>query len=257
MKKAMKNVRPFLWLLAYLCLGSAGEPCALGNTSALFETSFDAASDVNYDDWPDRWERTNGLEYPHYTNIGIVSAKDTDDGHCLQIDLDGGGALLKSPAISILSKFGYALRLKLHAEGLEYTQVTVAIDLQDRHGKRLQLEQAPAVGNTEGWIEIQIGPFRPMSEKIDRAILRIDAPRMKRGDLHGRIRIDEIYLERLPSMIVTTGRVCNMYDKLDEIEIHCELSGIRDQNPEIRFQLLDATSRIIEGQESKNQSMAD
>ncbi|MGI9455747.1 MAG: hypothetical protein ACR2NU_04250 [Aeoliella sp.] len=242
------NIRIVTLVIAILCLfGGLASRAGAANDAALFATSFGDDIDANYDEWPDRWQRTTGLLYPHYSKIGITSAADTDDGRCLQIELDGGGAQLSSPPIGILAKFGYELRLKVKTEDLHHTRVTIAVDLLNRDGERLQFQSSPPMGDTDGWVEVLIGPFRPQSDAIDRAIIRIDAPRGKRGDLKGRVQIDEITLERLPSMTVTTGRVCNVYDNLDEVEVHCALSGIRDQNPEIRFQLLDATSQKIEG----------
>ncbi len=238
-------------LLAMLSLIAVVCPCAKAtNGTALFATSFGDAADTNYDHWPDRWQRATGPKFPPYTNVAIVSDKDASEGRCLRIDLDGGGARLTSPSIGILAKFGYELKIRLDTEKLHHSRVTFSVELFDPTGKRLQVETSKPIANTNGWKEVAIGPFRPRFPEIDRAVLCIEVPRGKRGDLQGRIRIDAVTLERLPSMTVTTGRPCNIYDHLDEVEVLCSLSGIRDQNPEIRFRLLDATSQQIVGQES-------
>lgn len=221
--------------------------------SAIFATSFAQDSDANYDSWPDYWTRNTSPEYPHYTRIEIVDDPSAENGRSLQVDFDGGGAYLSTPAIPILPKFGYKVYIRARAERLEYTSPRFVIELQNRQQERVQVkfsEPLPADGE---WHEVTIDSLRPEDASIDRAVIYLDAPRGRRGDLQGRLSIDQITLERLPSMVVKTNRPYNVYNDFKEVKVECTLSGIREQNPDIRFQLLDETSREINGKSHTEQ----
>jgi len=251
-RKRILTFLPLLW--GGLCLGplllASGSSAAARtvNASTVYTNGFDISADTNYDAWPDLWQRATGLEYPHYTQIAIADDPTAEDGRCLTIALDGGGAHLSSPEIPILPKFGYKLLARVRGEKMSHTEAVIVVQLQDSNGKLLQLETSEPIRASGEWVELAIGPFHAQQAGIDRAIIVIDAPRGKRGDLQGQLDVDQIMLERLPSMKLTTGRPCNVYDNFNDIEIECTLSGIRDKSPRIRFQLLEAaTNRELPG----------
>lgn len=214
---------------------------------AIFATKFGQESDANYDLWPDYWTRKTSPEYPHYTKIEIVDDPTAENGRSLEIYLDGGGANISTPAVPILPKFGYKAFIRAKAEGLKYTEARFVIELQNRNQERLQVELSEPIEADGEWHDVKINSLRPIAAEIDRAVIYLDAPRGRRGDMNGKLQIDYIILERLPSMVVKTGRLYNVYNDFNEVKVECTLSGIREQNPEIRFQLLDETSREIEG----------
>lgn len=220
--------------------------------SAIFATSFEQESDANYDSWPDHWTRKTGPQYPHYSKVQMVADPTAQQERCLQIDFDGGGVLLSTPAIPILPKFGYKVFVRARAENLEHTRARFVLELQNRKGEALQVEVSKTLVADGKWRDVEIDSLRPNSEQIDRAVLYLDAPRGRRGDLNGKLAIDQIIIERLPSMVVKTGSLYNVYNDFKEVKVECTLSGIREQNPEIRFQLLDETSRAIEGKSDTN-----
>jgi hypothetical protein len=240
----------FLLLALLLVQASPAPGGVVADAVPIYRISFDETSDVNFDNWPDRWERVSGDNYQHYVDISIVDDSDTDDGRCLEFKLNGGGTQVATPPIRILPKFGYALEYRAKVEGLERTEFTVMVDLLDRKGNCVERVTGPRLPSNGEWIHVGINSFPRIHAEhpdIDRAVLRFDMPRQGRGDLAGKVRIDQIEFIRLPSMHVSTGRHCNVYDDFSQIQIECTLSGIRDQNPQIRFQLLDATSRVIPG----------
>ncbi len=239
--------RVFLGLLAVWAFMVPPAGARFVSHSAIFATSFGEDSDANYDLWPDHWQRETSPEYPHYTQITIADDPSAENGKSLQIELDGGGAFLSTPAIPILPKFGYKVYLRAKAENLKYTRMRLIIELQNRRQERLQVEVSEPFASDGEWHDVRIESLRPNTEEIDRAVIYLDAPRGRRGDLQGKISIDQIILERLPSMVVKTGSAYNVYNDFKEVKVECTLSGIREQNPDIRFQLLDETSREIQG----------
>lgn len=214
---------------------------------AIFATKFEQESDANYDQWPDYWTRKTNPEYPHYTKVGIVDDPTAENGRSLHVDLDGGGVFVSTPAIPILPKFGYKAFIRVKAENIKYTDARFVIELQNRNQERIQIQVSEPIESDGEWHDVKIDSLRPNSAQIDRAVVYLDAPRGRRGDMKGKLHVDYVIFERLPSMVVRTGRLYNVYDDFQEVKVECTLSGIREQNPEIRFQLLDETSREIEG----------
>src|SRR4051812_12569463 len=71
----------------------------------VFQCAFGDDWDVNYDGWPDRWDRKTGVEYPHYVNVAIRDDDAVESKKCLKIDLDGAAAAVATPPIPVLSRF--------------------------------------------------------------------------------------------------------------------------------------------------------
>jgi hypothetical protein len=59
--------------------------------------------------------------------------------------------------------------------------------------------------------------------------------------------LDDVWIARLPQMTVTTGSPFNVYTDKSAIQVTCSLSGILDSDPDILFELLDASSQRLEG----------
>ena len=111
----------------------------------------------------------------------------------------------------------------------------------------LQSRKHELKSHRDGWHTITIESIDPGDESIDRAVISLDVRRQSRGDLHGIVCLDDVWLARLPRITVSTNCTYNVYRNKDDIVVRCELSGIREQNPEIRFQLLDASSKELHG----------
>lgn len=212
----------------------------------IFHCTFDEENwDVNYDGWPDRWERAVGRDYPHYVEMAIVQPDDPHVDRCLEVRLDGARARVSSPPIRVLPKFSYALELKLKTEAIEHSSVRVVVDFMSDTGQVVQSHRSDPYGTTGEWVDVRLGKYRPMSHRVDRAVVRLEVDRDLRGDLHGVVSIADVWLGRLPSMEVTTDSQTNVYDDPNDVVVTCTLSGISEQNPLIKFQLLDATQAEI------------
>lgn len=215
----------------------------------VFHCAFDDAWDANYDEWPDRWTRKTNEAYPHYVDIRMRETNEPQatSGRLLEINLDGASALVASPPIRVTSRFSYLLTTQIKTIGLKYSTVTLSIDFFDSSGKLLQTRQQELASRRDGWHTITIESIDPGDELIDRAVVSLDVRRGSRGDLHGVVSLDDVWLARLPRITVTTNCPYNVYRNKDDVVVRCELSGIREQNPEIRFQLLDASSKELHG----------
>lgn len=211
------------------------------------ETEADHPWDINYDAWPDRWTRVYDEAHPQYVRIGIdpepVSAI---RGRRLVIHADGGSATATSPPIQVLPKFSYKLRFRAKLSGAEHgtARVRMAFHHKQEESPR-QLEQTVPVVSDGEWHDLELGDFQPKDGDVDRLYVHIDYQRGERGDLAAEFSVADIRLFRLPSIRIHTGSRYNVYTDPNDVKVTCSLSGILKQNPEVRFQLLDATDKSI------------
>jgi hypothetical protein len=241
-------------LLAWLIVATA-DAAASGDGQAdavnIFQCTFGEEGDVNYDRWPDRWVRQTGLDYPLYVDIQIRDEPSADGGKCLAIDLDGAAAAVSSPPIRVMSRFSYLLMARLKADGLQYSTVVLTLDFFDKSGNQLQSIRSEPCGSTDGWQAVYLGPVDLEHKSIDRAVIRLTVARGSKGDLHGHVQLDDVRLARLPRITVSTNSPFNVYTDPHDAVVTCELSGIRERNPEIRFQLLDACGNELQAASSR------
>ncbi|MEX2317979.1 MAG: hypothetical protein WD669_12550 [Pirellulales bacterium] len=234
-------------VLACLIVASSGLAGERRGDDAIrvFQCAFGADWDVNYDRWPDRWVRKTGPQFPHYVNIEIND--DQTAGKCLRIDLDGAAAAVVSPPIRVMSRFRYILQAKLKNERLDRSSVVLTLDFYDAAGHLLQSEKTKPLATTDGWQLVQLNEIEPKDPTIERAVIGLEVIRGRKGDLQGQVSLGDVWLGRLPRISVTTNNPYNVYTALNNVTVKCELSGIRERDPEIRFQLLNSADKQLDG----------
>jgi hypothetical protein len=243
---AARCMRALLWAVlgsSIVTIQASAADDRPADAVTVYHCTFGEEFDVNFDNWPDEWVRKTGLQYPHYVKIAIQEDADTPAKRHLQFDLDGAAAAVSSPPIRVLSRFSYVFEVLLKTENLKHTEVVITLDFCDSQGRVLVSESSPQISITKDWQKIQLGPLEPGDSKVEFVVINLTAARGSRGDLHGRVSVADVWLKRLPRIAVSTENPCNVYTELDEVVVHCELSGIRERDPEIRFQLFDAFNR--------------
>lgn len=206
--------------------------------------SCDFTEDVNYDLWPDRWTRLEDDDHPHYSKIKIVNGAGPDSERALVIFPDGASARATSPLIHVLPKFSYIVTFDLNVRGVEHGKLVVRAELLDASGETLQLEPQE-IELESGWQRVALEAFQPRDPEIDRVLIHFDFVQGDRADLRARIALANVSMSRQPSIRIHTDSEYNVYSNPEDVEVTCSLSGILERNPEIRFQLLDATNRDI------------
>jgi hypothetical protein len=202
--------------------------------------------DINYDGWPDKWKRQQGPHLPHYVKVAMEDDETAIAGRCLSVKLNGGGAEVNSPAVAISDKFSYVAEAQLRGEKLESSRARLRIDFCDEQRRVLESAVSPWFSNTEGWQKINIGPVDVTHPDVRLSIITLVVEQGKDIDLHGKFSVCDIWLARLPRMSVKTNSPFNVYDDPKKVMVTCELSGIREQDPDIRFRLLDASSQELD-----------
>ena len=94
---------------------------------------------------------------------------------------------------------------------------------------------------------MKITSIDPKDPSIDRAVISLNVRRGSKGDLKGKVALSDVWLARLPRISVSTNCPFNVYSNPKDVVVNCELSGIRERDPEIRFQLMDTSSREVHG----------
>ena len=212
----------------------------------VFHCAFGDDCDVNYDGWPDRWVRKTGLDYPHYVNIAIQDDKSAPGNRCLTVGLDGAAAAVVSPPIRVMSRFSYLLEAQIKNEELKHSTVIVRLNFCDSAGRVLQTEKTDPLSTTNGWQPIRLGPIEPRDQAIDRAVLELQTIRGSKGDLKGRVLLADVRLQRLPRIDISTNNPCNVYSDRTGVVVQCSMSGIRERDPEINFELLDGSNHELQ-----------
>ncbi|QDU91584.1 hypothetical protein Pla175_50140 [Pirellulimonas nuda] len=227
-------------------------PARPSDAVEVFHCGFDEAWDVNYDGWPDRWRRAEGPDYPRYVEMEIDDAAGASSGRALVIRLDGSRAEASSPPIRVSPRFAYKIEAQVRVERVQHTAVRFRIDFQNAEGQTLQSEMSEPIAEGAEWQRIKLDTLRTLHPEVTQAVARITADPGRRGDLEGEVALGDVWVARMPSMKVTTNNVYNVYQDPREVLVTCTMSGIRERDPDIRFQLLDATDREIGEQGEKH-----
>jgi hypothetical protein len=246
----MRGAKPrAVWALVVgliLAANVAAEEARHPDAVPVFRCTFGDDWDVNYDGWPDRWVRKTGSGLPHYVNIAIQEDAAAVGHRCLKIDLDGASAEVESPPIRVMSRFSYVFEAQLNNTGLKYSTAFITLNFCDSNGRVLQTEKTEPLSVTNGWQAIRLGPVEPRDPAVDRVIIGLQVQRSNKGDLQGHVSLSDVWLGRLPRIDVSTNNSCNVYTQLSGVEVQCVLSGIREQNPEIDYQLLDGADHELQ-----------
>ncbi len=238
----MLTILPIL-LLAASSAAEAHHPDAV----EVYSCSFSATGDVNHDRWPDGWKRQRGPKYPSFLKIEVVDAQTPTDERCLQVELDGGGALIHSPPLPVSPLFSYVLEGHLQTEGLEHSHAFVSVSYYDSNDSLIDTAGvSEQIGKTRGWTKLHVGPFSTGHLEAAYVVIHLHVePTGEAFDLSGFARFDNIWLARLPRMTLATNSPHNVFSSADDIEVTCTVSGIQQQNPQMKFELLDRHGREL------------
>ena len=211
----------------------------------IFSYDFGSQWDRNHDLWPDKWRRVITPENPHYVQVQLADDAQAVAGRCLRVHVNGGGALVISPAVSVTNKFSYVVDARLKAEKLKGTRTKLRLDFCDEQRNVLESYESDLFGNTNDWVNLRIGPVSIRESDVRLAQVTLVVEKREEVDLTGVVSLDDIWLARLPRMTVTTNSPFNVYTDPRDVVVTCNLSGILEQDPDIRFELLDASSERL------------
>ncbi len=212
----------------------------------IFSCDFSDQWDANFDGWPDKWTRCVSFDCPHYVEIELKNDAEAVASRCLSIDLKGGGAGVSSPALAVSDKFSYVIEARIRSSKLKYGRTRIKVDFCDGDRNVLETTSSQWFQSTEGWKKIHLGPVNIASSKVQLAIITLQVERGKHIDLEAQICLDDVWMARLPRMMVQTNSPFNVYTDPNDVVVTCHLSGVLEKDPDIRFELLDASSQRLD-----------
>lgn len=215
----------------------------------VMRCDFALATDRNYDSWPDGWTRRRGREFPAFLKIGILPelTKENDAAErYLQMELSGGSAGIVTPLYSLGARGSFLLEAKVRTQGLKHNQAVVTLTFFDDQGNPLETYDSNRVTDAASWQTLRIGPLLPKSDAATQARITLSVvPRDEKEDLTGIVQWTGLRLQRLPRISLRASGDVPVYDSLASAEVVCEVSGLVGARPELRFELLDQTNRIL------------
>ena len=214
----------------------------------VFSCDFGEQWDVNYDRWPDKWQRLRGPEWPQYVDIQLEKDRHAVAGRCLTVGINGGSASVSSPAITVSDKFSYVVEAQLRSQQLKHSRTQVRVDFCDENRQVLESSSSPWFKNTGDWTKIHIGPVSITQAEVQLARVTLLVERGDHVDLKGKVSLDDVWIARLPRMSVRTNSSFNVYTDPRDVVVTCDLSGILEKDPDIHFELLDASSQKLKNE---------
>ncbi len=77
-----------------------------------------------------------------------VDVGSTTPAHALRVDLDGGGAWIRSPEIAINPLFMYALEVQVHTSKLERNAAYISLSFYDNKQKLVEHKTSKSLQNS-------------------------------------------------------------------------------------------------------------
>ena len=256
-------------------------PLSFGGTVASWR--FSRSEDVDFDDWPEGWERKVDRDHPPYLPIRIIahdaavlsvaqaadlkllqkwpglksmvpglpalppSMGDIVVGRYLRVELDGGWAQVQSPRVVVDPLYRYQLELSAKAESLVHDHVYAELTFLDAAGQVVAFHQTDALSGTTRWqplsSDLAVVPEGAVSMVV-RLVLR---PIKLAGatDIRGGAGFDDIKIRRLPQMKVETDDRFALYAFGERPVITVRVLGLEHKTENMLFIVRDAAGRQV------------
>lgn len=273
-----------LAIVAILILSANGAAAKGPPTTAknVTQWSFDQSDDVNYDNWPDNWRRRQGPEYPAYLSIQIVPkstelmeaairadhqfkpfrklaqglglnkdwlfAEQLVDRY-LRVQLNGGAAVVQSPPIDVNSIYSYRFIGSVTTTGLKHDSAWIEYLFVDADGEVVGTHATPKFSGDTPWTRIELAAVAP-PPKAAKIIARLHVQPRGEADIYGEAGFDNIRIESLPQLQLTTNQARGIYAVDQSAAATCHVSGLAEPVTRLHFRLHDAAGEKLASYEA-------
>ncbi len=210
-----------------------------------FRCDFGPPWDPRFDGEPDRWTRQYSAKFPRYLPGSIVDDPTAASGRCLRFELDGGGAVICSPAVKVDAIFSYAAEASVKTDGLKADAAFITITFYDAKHRPLETIASDRLSRTTNWTKLRISPVAPSHDGVEYAVVGLHLEPTGKPDLHGTASFTDVWVGHLPRMTLTTDRRDNIYVDPTRPKITCVASGFAEENSRVVFELLDRSGQPI------------
>lgn len=167
---------------------------------------------------------------------------------CLELQMDGASAEVIGPIVRLDPRYSYALEAAVQCTQLNGHEVWLELELLDATSKTVSKSSTESLTGTIDWKRVQC--FSVIEDQLDFqfARVRIMVKRNDKRDFRGIVRVDNIRINRVPRLELHSNLKLSVAHPGQECEITCTAVGInnKEDNPRVRFQLLDELGQVVE-----------
>lgn len=167
---------------------------------------------------------------------------------CFEFQMDGASAEVVGPVVQLDPLYSYGLEASVQCNQLNGHQAWLELELLDSSGKPVSSSTTEVLTGTTNWRRIQCLSSLEDQYEFQSARVRIMVKRNDRRDFRGVVRFDNIRINRVPRLELQSNLKLNIAHPGQECEITCTAIGInnKDENPSVRFQLLNELGQVVE-----------
>lgn len=219
----------------------------LDDRDRVFHCDFGPDSDVDYDKWPNKWQRQTGFGFPKYNPLQIVSDSDEPDNQVMELGLDGQKAAMYSPAIEVAQQFSYVLsaRCRVERKPGHNCRAWASINFRDADGKTVSVHRTPVLVNREGWFHLSTSLLVLEQPSIRQAIVGLHIEPLEETSLFGKCWFDDVSVYQLPRIVLQTGQPLNIFTDPERVKLDCQVSGARRTDAGLRMELYDERGKLL------------
>jgi hypothetical protein len=212
----------------------------------VYHNRFDEGADRNFDDWPDDWTRRRGAGFPHYVRVRIAPVADRSGERCLRVDLNGGAVQVQAPPMPIHASSSYVLEVLIKTEALAGDAADVSLTFLDEQKQPLETFHSEPVRQAAQWQKLRLGPLATAHRDARFAVIGLHVTPTERPGLKGSVQFADVWLASLPRMSIETNQPLNLFSSATDVEIRCHLSGFRESDGQLDFELHDALDQPVD-----------
>ncbi len=246
-----------------------------------YRWDFSRAMDANFDSRPDGWERRSGPRYPAYVDVKIrpiddrwseiadridtrvllgwpkarrwapwlppvaPSLADQTVSRCLEIELDGGLAMMTSPPVPCRPEYRYRLKTRIQTVDLRHDTARVELRFLDAAGKTIGVTAGPAVGGDQVR-DVVLSPVVPPAGTTSmQLVLRVQGGAEGREDVRGRIRFFPVVVGQYPQLKLSTSDPLAIHAAGQPVTATIQLVGGVNGPTTVSLRLTDQYDRQI------------
>lgn len=230
------------WLVLGMFLLGAAAPLPPGATEVAY-FDFPQSQDRRQNQ-PSGWHREFQPGYPYYIDAELTKEAAATGTQSLLFRLNGGHCAYLGPLLPASTENSFVLQGQIRTVGLVGDEAFLLLDFLDGSGRLLpggQL-QSEAVGGTQDWTIVRIGPVVPPpgTQQLRIGCISQHGPEM---DLSGKVYFDDLWLGKLPRYEVTTSSDYRLFPLAGEKQARARVTGAEGGRYSARFALSDERRR--------------
>lgn len=192
----------------------------------VFRFSFENDQDLDYDRHPDDWIRRIGRDFPHYVPIEIDPNHGFRGQQSLEIQANGGPAILYSPVMRIDSLHAYVFQGWVKTQQLQNDSAIISLSFLNHKRERIQRVLAtPVSGTHRDWRRLRIGPISPHPETRF-VVVGCHLVTGASADIQGSAWFDDLWMGQLPQLELVSNFRTQFVEPGSAVKVETRISGL-------------------------------